>query len=62
MKKFLAFILQGLGEDFEYRMRRMKTGDEFHALLDEHLDGDAAVPELPPERSKVSCGFSELIS
>jgi tRNA-dihydrouridine synthase C len=61
MKRYLNYIVAGLGEDLEYRMKRSQEKDALFALLTEHLDNEEAVPDLPPERSKLFCGFRELL-
>jgi len=61
MKKTMAFITQGHDEDFEYRIRRAKTAEDFHSACRDHLDRDEPVPPAPPEGSRVFCGFAELL-
>lgn len=61
MKRYLNYIVQGLEEELEFRMKRAKTREELFSLLEDFLDSDALVPDLPPERSKLFCGFSELL-
>lgn len=60
MKRPLVYICQGLDEEFEQRIRRVKTPEEFEAVCVDHLDDDRALPERPPEESKLFCGFAEL--
>ena len=61
MKKHLAYISNGMGGDFEHRIRRARTPEEFEAIFHDCLDHDAPLPERPPEGSKLFCGFSALI-
>jgi len=60
MKKYMLYIVQGIDEDFEHRIRRATTPEEFHATCREHLDHAEPLPERPPERSKLFCGFDAL--
>jgi hypothetical protein len=61
MKKTLAYITHGLCEgSFEYEMRRAKTPDDFFRICRHHLDHEAPLPALPPEDSKLFCGFGQL--
>ncbi len=60
MKRYLAYISQGIDEAFEFRIRRVRTPEEFFAVCREFLSGDEVLPVLPPERSKLFCGFGEL--
>jgi tRNA-dihydrouridine synthase len=62
MKKTMAFITQGHDPDFEFRIRRAKTPEDFHSACRDHLDRDEAVPSAPQESSRVFCGFSELLA
>jgi tRNA-dihydrouridine synthase C len=61
MKKTLAYISHGLcGGSFEHDMRRAKTPDDFFRICRHHLDHEAPLPALPPEDSKLFCGFGQL--
>ncbi|MDP3849377.1 MAG: tRNA-dihydrouridine synthase family protein [Luteolibacter sp.] len=60
MKKTLAYISHGLEGPFEYEMRRAITPDDFSRICRRHLDHDAPLPALPPEGSKLFCGFEML--
>ncbi len=59
MKRTLVYISHGLG-NFEHEIRRAATPDEFDAICRSHLHSDEALPALPPEGSKIFCGFAEL--
>jgi tRNA-dihydrouridine synthase C len=61
MKKTLVYICDGIDPDFEHEIRRMKTPEEFHSLCRRHLDHEATLPVLPPEESRIFCGFRELL-
>ncbi len=61
MKKTMVFVTQGFDPDFEFQLRRAKSPDEFHAICAAFLDHSAPAPALPPESSRLFCGFSELL-
>ncbi|MEM9079936.1 MAG: tRNA-dihydrouridine synthase family protein [Verrucomicrobiota bacterium] len=61
MKRYLNYVVQGLEEELEFRVRRAKSREELFGVLGEFLESDEVVPELPPERSKLFCGFRELL-
>ena len=61
MKKTLVYISEGLPEDFGHGIRRMKTPEEFDALCREYLENDLSLPILPPQESRIFCGFSDLL-
>lgn len=61
MKKYLRYIAQGIDESFEQQIYRAKTPEEFSQTCNEFLNDDTPVPHLPPEKSKLFCGFSELL-
>ncbi len=61
MKKTVIFITQGHHPDFEFRLRRAKTPEDFHNACDDHLDHDAPVPAAPAEDSRLFCGFGALL-
>jgi tRNA-dihydrouridine synthase C len=61
MKRYLNYIVAGLGEELEYGMKRSQEKEELFALLTDFLDNKDPVPDLPPERSKLFCGFRELL-
>ena len=62
MKKYLVYIAQGLDDAFEHRIRRVTCQKTFHQTCREFLDTTDLVPERPPERSKIFCGFNALRS
>jgi tRNA-dihydrouridine synthase C len=61
MKKTMVFVTQGHDPDFEFRIRRAKTPDDFHSACRDHLDRDDPMPPAPQEGSRVFCGFVELL-
>ncbi len=61
MKKYLIYIVQGHHEDFEHRIRRVTTRREFFATCADFLDHDEPAPDLPPENSRLFCGFSQFL-
>ena len=60
MKRYLVYVSQGVGEEFEGRIRRVATAEEFFAVCRAHLDAGDAAPVSPPEKSKIFCGFGDL--
>lgn len=60
MKKTMVFVTQGHDSEFEFRLRRCKTPDEFHGICRSYLDHDEPVPSRPGENSRLFCGFTEL--
>jgi tRNA-dihydrouridine synthase len=60
MKKTMAYVAQGLPEDFGFRILRAKTPEDFRSTCADHLDHDALLPIAPPEQSKLFCGFPAL--
>jgi tRNA-dihydrouridine synthase len=61
MKKTMMYIAQGLGEDFEYHLRRVSQESEFFELCRSHLNHQDPLLDVPPEKSKLFCGFEELL-
>jgi tRNA-dihydrouridine synthase C len=61
MKKLMVFIAQGIGGEFEFRLRRVTTPGGFHGLCREFLDRGDLLPDRPPERSRLFCGFDALL-
>ncbi len=61
MKKYMIYIAQGLDAAFEYEIRRVRCEKEFFRICDHYLLNDDLLPDLPPENSKLFCGFSVLL-
>ncbi len=61
MKKYLVYIVQGFHEAFEHEIRRVKTKEEFFATCTRFLDHNDPAPDLPPENSRLFCGFSQFL-
>ena len=61
MKKYMIYIAQGIDAEFEYEIRRVRSEEAFFAVCDSFLDNDEVLPDLPPEKSKLFCGFKELL-
>ena len=61
MKKYLVYIVQGHPAEFEHLIRRVKTRDEFFTTCREFLDHSQPSPDLPPENSRLFCGFSQFL-
>jgi tRNA-dihydrouridine synthase len=61
MKKTLVYICDGIHPDFEHAIRRMKTPEEFHHILQAHLDHATPLPALPSAESRMFCGFTDLL-
>jgi len=61
MKKYLIFIVQGHPPELEYYIRRAKTKEELFTVCEAHLNNTALAPDLPPENSKLFCGFSQFL-
>lgn len=61
MKRYLAYLTQGLAPDFDHAILRADTEDAFFRLCRRFLDHDAIVPALPQVGSKRFCGFAELL-
>ena len=62
MKKTMVFVTQGHDPDFEFRIRRAKTPEDFHSACHDHLDHDGPMPAAPAEGSRVFCGFADLLT
>jgi tRNA-dihydrouridine synthase len=64
MKKYLCYISQGVDEagGFEYDIRRAKDATDFFRICRQWLDHDTPYTLTPPEKSKLFCGFRELVS
>lgn len=61
MKKYMAYIAQGIDQEFEFQIRRVRTKKEFFAVCDAFLLNERALPDAPPEDSKLFCGFRGLL-
>ncbi|HVJ44796.1 MAG TPA: tRNA-dihydrouridine synthase family protein [Luteolibacter sp.] len=61
MKRPLVYICQGIGDEFEQGIRRVKTPEEFSAICSAHLENDEPLPVTPPGDSKLFCGFGDLV-
>jgi tRNA-dihydrouridine synthase C len=61
MKKTMLYIVQGLGEETEQAMRRVATEVDFFAICRAALDNCCPLADIPPEQSKLFCGFRELL-
>jgi tRNA-dihydrouridine synthase C len=61
MKKYMAYIAQGIDSEFEYQIRRVKTQADFFATCDNFMLDDRKLPDAPPVESKLFCGYSKLI-
>lgn len=61
MKKTMMYIVQGLGEEMDQAMRRVQTEQEFFHLCQSQLDHDGILADVPPEQSKLFCGFQSLL-
>jgi tRNA-dihydrouridine synthase len=61
MKRYLVYIVQGHVPEFEFAIRRVKTPEEFFSVCREFLENNDPAPELPPENSKLFCGFSQFL-
>lgn len=61
MKRYMNYISQGIDERFEDQIRRAKSKAEFFSICTDHLQKKEALPSLPPEKSKLFCGFSDLL-
>lgn len=61
MKKYMIYVVQGVDEEFEFKIRRVQTADDFFAVCNYYLDNDQLIADLPPEKSKLFCGFKALI-
>ena len=61
MKKYMIYIAQGIDVEFEQRIRRVQTEVDFFAACDDFMDSDEVLADLPPESSKLFCGFEGLL-
>lgn len=61
MKRYMNYITQGVHPDLEEKIRRAKSQAEFFSLCQDYLSSESPLPPLPPEKSKLFCGFSDLL-
>ncbi len=61
MKRYMNYIAQGVETEFEHAIRRAQSKNEFFSICRSFLESQEALPALPPERSKLFCGFSDLL-
>ena len=62
MKKYMIYIAQGIDAEFEQQIRRVQSEKEFFHACDSFMDNDEVLSDLPPENSKLFCGFTDLLS
>lgn len=62
MKKTMLYIVQGHGEELEQQMRRVHSSADFFAICRQHFQHRNAICDVPPESSKLFCGFSDLLT
>jgi tRNA-dihydrouridine synthase len=60
MKKYMLYIVQGIDDAFEHRIRRVTSPESFHQTCRDFLDNNEPLPSRPPEKSKLFCGFDAL--
>ena len=61
MKKYMIYIAQGIDSEFEHQIRRVRNEQGFFDICDSFMDNDDLLPDLPPENSKLFCGFKTLL-
>ena len=61
MKKYMIYIAQGIDAEFEHQIRRVRSEQSFFGICDDFMDNDDLLPDLPPENSKLFCGFKTLL-
>lgn len=61
MKRYLAYITQGLDPGFDHEILRAKETDTFFEVCRRYLDHDAPLPPRPQETSRRFCGFERLL-
>jgi len=61
MKRYLNYIVQGVEPEFEHTIRRVQSRQDFFSVCETYLQAPDLVPPLPPENSKLFCGFSDLL-
>lgn len=62
MKKYMVYISQGLDPEFEYQIRRVQSPEDFFATCRAFMTDEEPLPDFPPEKSKLFCGFKDLLS
>ena len=60
MKKYMAYISQGIDAEFEYQIRRVKTEADFFAACDNFMLDERKLPEKVDDYQLVN-GFLSLI-
>ncbi|MFM1559091.1 MAG: tRNA dihydrouridine synthase [Roseibacillus sp.] len=61
MKRYVAYITQGLDPAFDHDILRAREEEEFFRICRHYLGNDDSVPDLPQEESRRFCGFAELL-
>ena len=61
MKKYMIYIAQGIDSEFEHQIRRVRSEQGFFDICASFMDNDDSLPDLPPENSKLFCGFKALL-
>ncbi len=61
MKRYLAYITQGLDPGFDHEILRAGEEDAFFRICRRYLSHQDPLPGLPQETSRRFCGFSELL-
>ena len=61
MKKYMIYIAQGIDAEFEHQIRRARSEQGFFEICDAFMDNDSLLPDLPPENSKLFCGFKTFL-
>ena len=62
MKRYLNYILAGFEDELVFQMKRSQEKGALFELLKTHLDSEELIAALPPEDSKLFCGFRELLT
>jgi len=57
----MIYIAQGIDAEFEQRIRRVQTEVDFFEACDDFMDSDEVLSDLPPENSRLFCGFTDLL-
>lgn len=61
LKKYLKYIAQQAGGDFDREICRARTPADFFAICRAHLENDDELEVLPPADSRLFCGFGDLL-